>query len=116
MYPYDRGKVRHLCFDDQSIFYAFRTLIRRSFLHLLHNERYINGYDGKADKDLRVCEAIHELSGVFFLDVTEKYEDGKTNAFLFINPNADNPLNNIQVELFFRQHGVTVYNFYYDNY
>ena len=99
MYPYDRGKVRHLCFDDQSIFYAFRTLIRRSFLHLLHNERFINGYDGKADKDLRVCEAIHKLSGVFFLDVTEKYEDGKTNAFLFINPNADNPLNNIQVEL-----------------
>ncbi len=116
IYPYDREKIRHMYFDDQNLFYAFRTLMRRSFLHLQHNERYINGYDGKADKDMRVCEVIHKLSAVFFLDVTEEYEYGKTNAFLFINPNADNPLKEIQVEHYFRQNGVTICDFYYDNY
>lgn len=117
MYPYDREKARHLCFNnDLEYFYAFRTLIRRSFIHLLYNESRICDYDGNADGSMKVCDAIRKLSGVFFLDVTEEYECGKTNAFLFINPNAENPLKEIQVEHYFRQHGVTICDFRYDNY
>lgn len=116
MYPYDKSKARDYYFDGQTQFYTFRTLMRRSFINLLHNKDYINGYDGKAISGMRVCEAIRKLSGVFFLDVTEEYEYGKNNAFLFINPNADNPLRELQVEHFFNLNGVTIYDFYFDNY
>ena len=116
IYPYDRVKARYYYFDGQTQFYTFRTLMRRSFIHLLQNEEYINDYDGKAISGIRVCEAIRKLSGVFFLDVTEEYEFGKNNAFLFINPNAENPMKECPVDNLFRMLGVTTYDFCYDNY
>lgn len=115
IYPYDREKARYLSFDDLSLFYALRTLMRRSFINLRKDEQNINCYDGKAVNDMKVCEAIGKLSGVFFLDVTEEYQYNKTNAILYLNPNADNPMKSSQVE-FFRISGVTVYDFFYDNY
>lgn len=116
MYPYDREKARYLCFNDHSLFYALRTLMRRSFINLRKNEHNINYYDGKAVSNMKVCEAIGKLSGVFFLDITEKYQYGKSNAILYINPNADNPIKESQVDYVFGIPGATVYDFYYDNY
>lgn len=116
MYPYDRSKVRHFYCDDEKVFETFRILMRRIFINLLHNEKYIEEYDGKAVKGMRVCEAIRKLTGVFFLDVTDEFEYGKNNAMLFINPNADNPMRGWQIEHFFNLNGVTTYDFRYDNY
>lgn len=115
MYPYDREKARYLSFNDQLLFYALRTLMRRSFINLRKNEQSINIYDGKAVSDMKVCKAIGKLSGVFFLDVTEQYQYGKSNAILYLNPNADNPIKESQLE-FFRIPGATICDFIYDNY
>ena len=34
----------------------------------------------------------------------------------FVNPNVDNPLREYQLDSFFRNNGVAIYDFYYDNY
>ena len=44
--PYDRSKARHYYWEDQRQFDALRILMRRSFINLQRNERYLNGYDG----------------------------------------------------------------------
>lgn len=116
IYPYDSKKAGNIFFDDQTLFYTFRTLMRRTFINLQHNEKYINSYDGKAVNNVKVSDAIRKLSGVFFLDVTNDYKYGKNNAILFVNPNAENPLKECQIEVFFRIHGVTICDFCYDNY
>ncbi len=61
-------------------------------------------------KQLENCQVC------FFLDVTNEYEFRQNNAMLFLNPNADNPMRDYQVNEIFRLHGVDVYDFYYDNY
>ena len=113
VYPYDNVKNKYFYSSDDRIFYTFRTLVRRIFFNLSKCERYLNGFDGKAAGDIRVCEAIHKLTGILFIDVTNGFKDN--NTMLFLNPNADNKMRGYQ-RSFFDNSGAIVHDFEYDNY
>ena len=79
------------------------------------SERRLSEFDGKADPKVTVAMASRKLSGVMFIDVSEKNENKEEN-FLFLNPNADNPLPGFLINSQFRACNVIIEDFEYDNY
>ncbi|MDH2473512.1 hypothetical protein [Clostridium perfringens] len=94
-----------------------RPLCRRIFMNLKSiDNRKVSEYDGKAKKEITVATASKKISAIIFLDVTKEhnYEDCRT--WVYVNPNADNPLYNFQIDQWFRQNGAFIDDFEYDNY
>lgn len=114
--PFD-SDINHMMNNENDIQVMLRALCRRIFINLEHmNNRKVFEFDGKAKQEATIAIASRKISAIIFLDVVKyhSYEDCRT--WVYVNPNADNPLFNYQIDQWFRQAGAFIDDFKYDNY
>ena len=98
----------------------FRPLCRRIFIELnrMTNRSIQTSFDGKAKLGFSVSEAVKKITGIIFLETSEllNTERFRTPMWIYLNPNADNPLLNYQVHQLHLIMPEIIENFKYDNY
>ena len=99
--------------DSNRIFY--RSISRRFFCQFMHTKKMYKIINPKFKGNDTCFEITKKLSGILFLEDNIVAGSG-INAFLYSNPNAQNPLD-ARIEDYFYIHNLSAYdNFYYDNY
>lgn len=102
--------------DKLDIYYRFRFFARRMFMNLIHDSDHeINFYDKNAREGVNVSEAARKVSAVLFVDLEADSDMYADMSWLFVNPNADNPIYNY-IAGCFQDCGSLVDDFMYDNY
>lgn len=98
----------------------FRLLSRRIFIELnrMTDRNIQTSFDGKAKPGFSVSEAVKKITGIIFLETSEllNTERFRTPMWIYLNPNADNPLLNYQVHQLRLLRPEIIENFEYDNY
>ncbi len=98
----------------------FRLLCRRIFIELnrMTDRNIQTSFDGKAKPGFSVSEAVKKITGIIFLETSEllNTERFRTPMWIYLNPNADNPLLNYQVHQLHLIMPEIIENFEYDNY
>lgn len=116
--PYDI-QLAHLFAreNDDLAFQSFRALSRRIFMNLTKLEnRKIEEFDGKAQKDISVAMAAKKISAIIFIDVSDDFNDSNCRMFVFQNPNADFKIYPYQIKSLFGYAGAAIEDFEYDYY
>lgn len=98
----------------------FRLLCRRIFIDLnrMTDRKIQTSFDGKAKPGFSVSEAVKKITGIIFLETSEllNTERIRTPMWIYLNPNADNPLLDYQVHQLHLIIPEIIENFEYDNY
>ena len=94
-----------------STYMLLRTLVRRTFFELSGSFDKAMAFDDKIfDEKLLVKDAITLLSAIMFIDC----KTGR--AYVFINPKAKNKVSQQPFEWYRWDNGITIDDFYFDNY
>ena len=80
------------------------------------SDKMLHDYDGKAVQDISLSVVMRKVSAIIFMDVSQKWSYENCRTWVFVNPNADNPLKSYQIDQWFRQAGACIEDFMYDNY
>lgn len=104
--------------NDYDIF--FRPLCRRMFIELsrMTDRNVQTSFDGKAKPGFSVSEAAKKITGIIFLETSELLDTERTRTpmWIYLNPNADNPLLNNQVNRLRLMMPEIIEDYKYDNY
>lgn len=104
--------------NDYDIF--FRPLCRRMFVELnqMTDRKIQTSFDGKAKPGFSVSEAAKKITGIIFLETSELIdtERARTPMWIYLNPNADNPLFNYQANQLRLMMPEIIEDYKYDNY
>lgn len=104
--------------DDYDIY--FRPLCRRMFVELnqMTDRNIQTSFDGKAKPGFSVSEAVKKITGIIFLETSELIdtERVRTPMWIYLNPNADNPLLNYQIHQLHFMMPEIIEDYKYDNY
>lgn len=104
--------------NDYDIY--FRPLCRRMFVELnrMTDRNIQTSFDGKAKSGFSVSEAVKKITGIIFLETSELMDTERTRTpmWIYLNPNADNPLLNCQVHQLCLMMPEIIEDYKYDNY
>ena len=79
----------------------FRPLCRRIFIELnrMTSRDIQTSFDGKARSGISISEASKKITGILFLEISTLLDEerSKTPMWIYLNPNADNPLLGYQI-------------------
>lgn len=97
---------------------AFRSLARRMFMGLNRCEKKLNEFDGKADNNIKVSDAIKLISGIVFLNVNKSHIKNEKSIWIYVNPNAQNKIPRYQLDQLanYSYYSVISDDFMFDNY
>ena len=110
--PFD-DNIFPLLPKDEIVYQYLRLLCRRMFINVSRfSDRMLHDFDGKAVNDCTLSSAMRKVSAIIFMNVSRRCN----NMWVFVNPNADNPIRSFQIETWFYQKGAYVEDFLYDNY
>lgn len=102
---------------DKDIFLTLRFLCRRMFVNVSRfSDRMLHEYDGKAVERISLSAAMRKVSAIIFMDVSQQWSYENCRMWVFVNPNADNPIKSYHIDQWFRQTGAHIEDFVYDNY
>lgn len=98
----------------------FRPLCRRIFVELnrITDQDIQTVFDGKAKPTYPVSEAVKKITGIIFLEITGLVDvkNGKSPMWIYLNPNADNPLLKYQIDQLHILMPEIIEDYKYDNY
>lgn len=116
--PFDKYNVHMFANDSTArVQLILRALCRRIFMNLTKMyKRKLNSFDGKAKIQYTIADAARKISAIVFTDLTEPQDYNNCKMWVYVNPNADNPLHNYQIDSWFRYNGAFIDDFRYDNY
>ena len=102
---------------DRDVFITLRFLCRRMFINVSRfSDKMLHDYDGKAELGISLSSAMRKVSAIIFIDVSQSWSYETCRMWVFVNPNADNPIKGYQIASWFRYAGAHIEDFMYDNY
>ena len=116
--PFDENVSYILSKDkDEDIFLLLRFLCRRMFVNVSRfSDKMLHEFDGKATLGISLPSAMRKVSAIIFMDVSQPWSYENCRMWIFVNPNADNPIKNYQIDRWFRLARAWIEDFRYDNY
>ena len=116
--PFDKSILHMLSNDkDRDVFITLRFLCRRMFINVSRfSDKMLHDYDGKAELGISLSSAMRKVSAIIFIDVSQSWSYETCRMWVFVNPNADNPIKGYQIASWFRYAGAYIEDFMYDNY
>lgn len=116
--PFDENVSWMISKDkDEDVFLLLRFLCRRMFVNVSRfSDKMLHEYDGKATLGISLPSAMRKVSAIIFMDVSQPWSYENCRMWVFVNPNADNPIKEHQIDSWFRCAGASIEDFRYDNY